>query len=665
MAIFKNGGHKPRTVTVLKLWDSILSNFLEKDKSNSGVFRQAPFYMDLRGLYSGEDRVTYLYTLDGYPPELEVSVRTLIRQECKADVRISFVTRFERYKIKWKSAQVRSKLNVWKSLDQNMEDVDEYNYHSNLGIMDSQERRKESLVYLNNAELKRSRRTFKVRSMMFISGVRGEDFDNTVSDVGILCEDLGITATRVMYNLKDYMEMFSPFSCRFNTEADKNVGYTILTDEIMSRLNTYSQGTIGIAGIYWGTDIYSGFPCLKAPRVSNVSVENWLITAESGGGKSFFLKGLILQVLADKRFRGTIMDIEGFEYIPIADYIGRHDEVVLLNMGEGTGAYFDPVEIVVLEDGKLYEDMYSISKSYTVAILRALLGKSADSEWVDISIKEAVSVTYRNAGVEYSDASTWGRSKGYTLHDVYKSFKSLEPRNDEHRIALDIANAKLERYFEEGGLESHQFKDRIVIEDIANAKLVVCSFGMAGKTEESVDPINMALMQLTASIISHLRSVFSKRDGLYNFKVWEEFQRWGKFKGSESTIGTSLTGGRKLGDVNIIITNEVSKLLADDRFSIFQNISTFAIGAIGDSDVRKNLCRKLSIPHMLPELDRIAQENTVRDTYVDGDNFLANKYKKAFLLGLDKTAYSIARMSIPKSYADTEIFLTGVSEKEV
>ena len=55
----------------------------------------------------------------------------------------------------------------------------------------------------------------------------------------------------------------------------------------------------------------------------------------------------------------------------------------------------------------------------------------------------------------------------------------------------------------------------------------------------------MALAQLSAANISYIRSVFSKAQGKFNFKVWEEFQRWGAFPGSATTIKTAITGGRK------------------------------------------------------------------------------------------------------------------------
>jgi hypothetical protein len=232
--------------------------------------------------------------------------------------------------------------------------------------------------------------------------------------------------------------------------------------------------------------------------------------------------------------------------------------------------------------------------------------------------------------------------------------------NEGYQKAIDMCIAKISRYFEPNGIRAHLFKKRIDIDDVKDAKLVICSFGMAGKAPNTVDPIQMALMQLYSSNISHLRSIFSKHAGKYNFKLWEEFQRWGGFPDADKTINVALTGGRKLGDVNIIVTNKVIDMLQDDKFGVFSNITSIAIGCIWDAQVRTELCDRLTIPQMLPELDTLVTNNKDLSAYIDGDTLLANPYSKAFLIGLDKTVYTLSRMSIPQELRESTIFRTGI-----
>lgn len=529
---------------------------------------------------------------------------------------------------------------------------------------------------------------------MIISGKRGDAFNTTIREVLNTCSSAGIKITRVEGDLPDFLRSFSPFSLELNMNVLKQVGNTTIPDELLARFSSYDQGKVGKRGMYWGTDIYSGFPVFKEVKKNVVDAENLLITAETGGGKSFFVKGLLIQFLGNPKFNGTIMDIEGFEYLFLAGFIANYDSVVVLNMAEGTGSYFDPVEINVTGDEELDKDMFAFSKSFTLAVLKTLLGKNLiENDWSSVIVNDAVSKTYASRGVTM-EPETWGNSKGLTLFDVYENMKSLYKevlnvdgtrkdlgglysdmykedeefvqaykKNKGYRNALDLVIAKLSAYFEpleKGGTRSDVFKSRVSLADIRDAKLVVCSFGMAGKSADMVDPVQMSLSQLSAANISHIRSLFSQAKGKYNFKLWEEFQRWGAFPDSEKTITTALTGGRKLGDVNIIVTNWVRKLLDDDKFGIFGNTTSFAIGAIDDSETREMLCKRLSIPLLQQDLDRIVTGKGNNESFAS-DKEVTSIYDKAFLVRLDKSVTTITKMIMPEHIAKSSIFRTGDS----
>jgi len=692
-----------RTLNFIELWDEIAAAHIHKNNSNYGETRTKNFYVDLLGFYSSEDNVSYCFSIDGYPSELEISYRSTIRALCRAGVRVSFVSPLEKHDIAWSSPQMRAKLNTWRTLDKDSEEVevDEYNLHKNIASMDSQDWRKDSLVYLSLADIRRKRKLFIFRSFMIVSGKRGDDFNTSVEEIKSLCENMGIKLSRVIGDIPEYLKVLSPFSNTFDSDVLRKCGSTVLTDELLARFNTYAQGTIGRYGIYWGTDIFSWFPCFKPMKRTAETAENILVSAETGGGKSYQIKGVALQLLADSKYNGTIMDIEGDEYATLADYISGYDLAVIINMAEGSGRYYDPVEIVVTGDPELDCDMYSLSTSFTLSLFKTLLGDVSEvDEWVDIVITDATALTYGEKNIDAYNMSTWGNSKGLTLYAVYKKLKelkisgdperalsnanarsiyeqemlglnssleindvnSLVVSNEGYQLAIDKCIAKLSRYFEPNGVKSYIFRDRITIDQIKDAKLVICSFGMKGRAPNTVDPIQMALMQLYSANISHLRSVFSKSASKYNFKVWEEFQRWGGFPDADKTINVALTGGRKLGDVNIIITNKIKDMLDDDKFGVFQNITSFAIGCIVDADVREEVCRRLSIPEMKDELDKIAINNKDLSAYVEGDTVLGNPYSKAFLLGLDRTAFTIARMSLPSELSESALFKTGVKE---
>ncbi len=656
--------------------------------------------MDLRGFYSGKDNVTFIYTIDGYPSQLPKGYRNLIRNECGAGVRVSFVSSFEKTQIFWNSPSMKSKLRTWQTVDMDADDVTVYNMHNNLNILDSQEWRRASIEYLTKADIRRKRKLFLFRSVMYVSGTRGEDFDDSIKQIEKLCADLGIKATRVMFNVGDYLSALSPFSLRTSSTINKLIGANVLTDELLARFSKPSHGTLGNEGQIWGSDLYTHSPVLKVAKETTESAECWLVSGEIGSGKSFFVKFLVLQLLALKGYNGTIMDIEGFEYIPLAKYVSINDEVVILNMAEGQGLYFDPVEIIHTGDPDNDDKMYSLCKSFTLSMFKVLMG-GADKldDWVDNVLNDAVSNAYIKVGVLADDMSTWHRSRVLTIFDVYKEIKKLivdtsqgaiktsfeysdyqkrtnpelamaGKQNDvlsltnqapEYQSAVRRCLSKLSRYFEKGGTQASVFKKKVTIDRIANCKLLICSFGMAGKSKTNVDPIQLSLMMLCAANMSYLRSIFSKTQGKFNFKLWEEFQRMSTFSGSKDTISTAITGGRKLGDINIIVTNDLKALVEEDEFSILENIQSFAIGAIGDANTRRNICDILSCPQMVGELDKLAIGNKNLKRYHSGDNLSSSPYKNGFLVGLDRSVYALTKATVPYELASSDIFRTGIN----
>lgn len=665
--------------------------FLDKayrNNSQQGVFRDHNFYSNGMASYSGKDKVSYYYTFDGLPEELPVAYVDEFRAVAKPGIKINFISFLDPTRIEWDSPAIQQKLKVWKRNSADLDDVDEYNFRENLRFLDSNVRRRHSLVYLSSAEIRRRRKIFRFRTMMVIAGLRGSDFDDTVLNCEEVAKNLGIVANRVTEHLPMYLRAFSPMSAEMAGKVTKQIGNTVLPDEIIARFNTYDQGRIGERGIYWGTDIYSGFPVLKEVKRTTETAENFLFTAETGGGKSYFVKNIIIQLDADPRFTGTIMDIEGFEYIPYANFLGRHSDVVILNMAEGQGNYYDPVAIALTGNKDLDKDMLSLSSSFTRSLLKVLVGDykqdEEKSKWISSIIDESVSVTYTKAGVT-EDMETWGNSKDLTLHDVYRNFVELYEQaiqykyrveegevkptardnyrlNSEYISALDSAAASLRTYFEKfenGGVNSKVFKQRISLKSVIDAKLVVCSFGLAGKSEANIDHTQLALTQCYAAIISQVRSLFAKSRGKFNYKVWEEFQRWGRMEGSEAVLNSALTGGRKNGDVNIVVTNKVSEMLgSNDKFGIFENTTSFAIGAIGDANVRKGLCEALSIEDISFELDKLVIKHKRGKS---GVNTFSSIYDKGFLIKLDKSVVSLVKVSLPDELAGSDLFRTGVS----
>lgn len=669
LGLWGKGGFKKYWRDTILLYDDLYFTHLVKNKSELGrreAQEQGKIGIDFSCTYDGE-KVTFYYLLQGLPREMFIDFKDRIRREAKPGVRVNFLNYVRGHRIDWDSPQMRSRLRVLKQVgsDNNSSDVNAYNLHENIGALSKQNWIEDSLSYLALADKKRSRSLLQSSILMTISGDRGQEFDDSVRLIEAYAKHIGVNLRRVLYDIQDLLKFFSPFGRYYSKKIMDTLPTYVLTDEILSRFNVYTQGTLGFRGIIFGIDVYSKFPVLKVVKPHDDIAENWLITAETGGGKSLTVKAIILQLLS-LNFIGTIMDIEGFEYIPISNYMSGRSKVKVLNMAEGTGSYFDPVEIfesLGLED--IDQEAKNMSVNFTLAVFKTLLGRAYTEDiLLDTVINDAVSEVYQEAGVT-EERTTWVNSKGLTLFDVYSMFFTLKESrfrdSDDYLKAIDTAIAVTSKYFDPRGTRSSIFTKRVVVSEIISADLVICAFGMAGKAQQAVDETQLALMQLGAAQLSHQRSIFSKSQGKFNFKVWEEFQRWGKFPDSDKTIGVAVTGGRKLGDVNIIVTNEVAQILADDRFGILSNVTSFLIGAISDKSVRQELCRRLSIPNMQRELDSLAMAS--KDVEDSGDSNSESYLNHAFLCGLDRSKFGIIKTELPNELVKSTLFKTGVNVK--
>lgn len=668
------------TSSWVTLWDSYLTNLHHKNNSmsNSHPVRDHNLYGDFTGTYSSTRKISVYFSIDGFESTMNIDYRTEMRWLCRQGVRINFIDINEPYKIDWNNRETKNRFKIWSSIDKNLNngEIDEYNYAQNISSLDENEVRKASLIYVADAVLKRKREVFRTQQMMIISGERGREFDESLERIIEYCTKNGIKTTRITGNVQDYLSVYSPFALNKNQAVAQTVGTNILPDEIISRYHTYSQGKVGVGTLYWGSDIENQFPVLSEPKRNSTDAEIWLIIAETGGGKSFEVKGLLPQLLARKDMVGTINDIEN-EYVPLAWLVkaDENDSARILDFGSDQGNYFDAVEIHLTGNEDLDITMYEDSYNLTVEVFKALgisqkalIRGDEMTEWTIQIIKEGVTNAYRSVGVLSTNMETWKLSKGLRYRAVYEQIKKIKRENTMFKKAKDLLLVKLDSYFDEHGAHAGKFSEekRITLEQIIDAKLVINKFGLAGRSGNEIDETQMALMQLYTTQIGHIRALFAKSQGKFNFKVFEEVQRWSKMSGSADILNATITGERKLGTITIVVSNKASELLDNDTLGVFQNYTTIAIGAIADAEVRKRLTDTISMPLMLPELDEIAKQSKVtgeefEESRMTSDEIESNPYAKAFMVYINRSEYAICKMRLPKSIRDTELFKTGVN----
>ena len=229
----------------------------------------------------------------------------------------------------------------------------------------------------------------------------------------------------------------------------------------------------------------------------------------------------------------------------------------------------------------------------------------------------------------------------------------MDETNDnlKHKAAIDVLEA-CRPYFEPGEAKYGTFKNPINVEGLYKSKLVIFSFGEHGKTASEMDAINIQLKQLSVANISNQISNYHKyiRKSL-NVKVWEEYQRWSSVPGSSEIIKNVITGGRKRGDINFIITNDLNSILSDtdeNNKTIRGNITSYAIGKLKDKTIIDSFVTKCRLEDLRIPLEEIA----------DATKLSGSRYYKAFCVVMNDSEKAVVKVMLPEELGDSSLYST-------
>lgn len=636
---------------------------------------------------ASETMIAKYFVITNFPDWMNTQFMDTIRSRCvMPGVKVDFYIYGQPHRIRWDSAEMRNKMSIWKNYaETTSDDVSVFEYRAKRDASLAKERIIWSTKYLNEAELDHKRTTMKVSFVIRISSRRDNEaiinLGKAIKTYKSICSVSDIKTRELKINMIDWLQSLGVFSLKRIREVIGKTPKKIMTDDILANFNSCKQGRVGIDGVPLGIDVLSMVPVLKKFKGDPDAPENWLISAGTGGGKSYYIKTLLTYLLADG-FVVTVMDYEGDEYYNLANYIkaGNPEDVKVISMGKGSTVYFDPMEIAQLTgDPDVDDDLKETAISYTLSIFRVIScgidGTMNQSE--ERVISTAIKRVYDSAGVT-ENPKTWHRSKGLRVSMVYEELKDMveskefvdeSTDNVKHKALVRIVENAC-TYFEEGEAKAGTFKHPMSANDLFKSKFIVFSFGMKGATSSQIDPVILALKQLSVANVSIQISNYCKYvRKCFNVKVWEEYQRWGAVKGSQDIISNAMTGGRKRGDVNFIITNDLASMLDDSNEinkRLSQNIQSYAIGAIKDKDIRHRFCEKFGLLELEPELTLIAKANYTDDGTISSArvNGSGNRYKHAFCVVLDNGKKAVVKVMLPLDLKKSKIFKTGVDISE-
>lgn len=630
---------------------------------------------------ASEETLTKYFSIREYPDYIQDKLIDEIRNACMSPgVKVNFYIHGERHKINWDSADMRSKMDIWnKYSDEHDGSINVFNYRKEAAEAKARDRIIYSTKYLHESELEHKRSLVKVTLIIEVSAKRDEEslvnMSETIKKLNEYTSTSGIKLMELRINMIDWLKAINPFSLNPSKETKDKLTKKIMTDDNLANFNSYKQGRIGQTGIPLGVDVLSYCPVFRVFKDDPDKAENWLISAETGGGKSMWVKSILPYALA-AGFTVCIMDYEGDEYTNFAYYVreSNPDDVKVVSMGKGSAVYFDPCEIPDLTgDLRVDLDLKESATSFISAIFRVMVhGTSGDFTTEQRTVLSlAIQRMYDSAGVT-EDLNTWHRSKGLRLHDVYreiyemvvtKEFIDGDNDNIKHKAAIKIQEAT-RIYFEEGEVNSKMFSQPMSANELYKAKLIVFSFGMKGATDSTSDPVMLTLKQMSVAYVNTQISNHCKYvKKCFNIKLWEEFQRWIMSEGAAEIIGNVITGGRKRGDVNFIITNDLASLLDENSLfasKIADNVQNYAIGKIKNKKTREKFCEKFDQMECLPALARIAKASQVKKIVNKKTSGTQNKYKNSFCIILDDGNKAIVKSMLPPSILNSTLFRTGV-----
>lgn len=634
---------------------------------------------------SSDEQLQKYFMINRFPDFLQTRLIDIIRSKCmQPGLKINFYFHGTPHHINWDSSEMKNRMNTWRQYSaEHSGPIDIFAYRAQRGEAIARQRIMTSTKYLNEAELEYKRSFIKVVFIIEIAASRTEEglasMAESIKQLKELCSQSDIKLAELRVNMIDWLRAIGPFSLVSLPQTEGRLSKKVVTDDILANFNSYKQGRVGNWGVSLGVDIMNSGPVLRKFKADGDAADNWLISAATGGGKSFWVKALLTYLLADN-FVVCVMDYEGDEYTNIANYIraGNPEDVKIVSMGKGNTLYFDPCEIPDLTgDSKVDDELKESAIGFILAIFRVIVcGTERDfSREQERVMSLAIQRMYDTAGVT-EDKNTWHRSKGLRLHDVYYEIKEMveskelvdsDSDNSKHKAAITIADSACV-YFEPGESKAGTFKTPMPANELYKAKFIIFSFGMKGADTNSMDPIILALKQLSVAYVNIAISNYCKYiRKCFNVKVWEEFQRWGELGSSSSIISNVITGGRKRGDVNFIITNDLASMLDDSKElnkKLRQNIQNYAIGKIPDESVRREFVEKFDLQDVKPALDNIAKAHTVTQSGTQKVSGAQSRYKNAFCIVLEEGKKAIVKVMLPKSLLKSSLFRTGVEVKD-
>lgn len=595
------------------------------------------FYYSINRIYTSK-KVKKMYFLNELPRLVDAGFLHILKQEVETKVRqlnstyntnkkceLIDIVRVTPFELNFSTFKNRSRMQMWKRRYETA--IKESGGNTRL----------DDMVADKSDIIKRDKNTYMIESWLFVKEAQDKNKSefckaNIILELVSDSDDMLMECEKVLMNYIHQNEMKVNEVFLQSNEYNKtftpagNLGGksllakmnkpNILTDTLVNSFDVPTHGMVGDeTGVCFGTDIYSGLPVFYDLGKGSDAI-NFLLTAETGKGKSNFNKGLY-SAFDICGYNTVTLDYEGDEYIPL----GKLYDAIFFKINGEESRYFNTIAIGDLTGIKeIDNDLKNEAIKTTERVFSLLLDEKNGMTPHEASLySDCVNRVYDKFGVT-DDPKTWHLSKGCTYFHLYGELVEMSKTDyyvREYGSHIKDMLIKLRTYFERDGINHSMFDHPINLNELLDAKHVIFSFGMNGNDDSLINTKDLALKQLFVGYITTLIANHNRSKGQLTVVQIEEMQRYLNHSHSSAVISNMVTGGRKRGMIVFLITNAPLQLLthtnkntvtneenAKNIDAILNNINAHIIGELkGRSS--KLLAEFFGLEDAIPHLNLI------------------------------------------------------------
>ena len=633
-----------------QLWERRVANgAFDKDKSNG----RDEFYIGYRKVFA-QHREKVFYTIDDWQEQIPRELYKVIRKKVETyGVVVNFTSRVKPYVIDWSNPSMKEKKRMAEEYTTKMGryKINSYSSQSERNKIRDIQRTNKTYGYFASIEdrdrmLCNMDLTIEVCKTLHNERASA-NFKEAQRKLKQFFHKNDFRFREIKGNLYEYFETRSPVCGNF-TKRTTIETQQVMSDEIVARLPGYFGGKIGNSQILLGRDITNNMLIYKQLINSNGGAENILVIAETGGGKSYIVKGIVEMILGFGIFV-IVLDVDG-EYVPQCN----ENNGVIIDM---ENCYYDTMEISdPTGDPKLDKTMMRESRQATASVFATLTdlenGFTPDERTI---FTEAYNRLYDEHNILEEDMSTWKRTKDLSYLDLYKAICDLENPESAREIGVDERKikefiSKLSPFFKKGGLYSHMFVNKVSVNKVferqsAAPVMIDIVLNLQRNATSGEELIEQTVKQLTASYLSTMITNRVKQMGRFSVEIIEEYQRYSQNDRSADMVLTHVTGNRKRNANCILITNSPLALLNSgtaSSFAVVENINNFIVGALKPRTINA-VCEVFNLDNC---------EDTLRE--ISGNY----KFKHTFLFKLNNREVTVGKFEVPPELSKSKIFMT-------